>query len=86
MQESLVKELSTCGIVYSMRINREVDEGKGWTVSFNLHGSLDNREFLERQRGGKRIFKTLDAAVKTIYELGYKDEIKIPFDGNSPGA
>lgn len=69
-----------------MRVNREVVDGIGWTISFNIHGGLDNREFLELQRGGRRVFKSLDAAVKVIYELGYTDDIKIPFDNNSPGA
>ena len=46
-------------------------EGSGWTVAIThatRHG--ERREGLERQRGGLRVFATLDAAARCLAGLG----------------
>ena len=48
--------------------------GDGWTVT--LEGTHQLTPELETARGGIRVFKTLDAAVGVLFDIGI-DEIKI---------
>ena len=44
---------------------------EGWTVAITYAGRRgERREVLERQRGGARVFATLDAAARCLAGLG----------------
>jgi hypothetical protein len=46
------------------------DQGEGWTVT--LDGKHKLNPALETARGHLRVFKTLDAAVGVLFELGFE--------------
>lgn len=73
MQVFMAKEAVEMGIVIGVRLR---NCGEGWIIEISLYGT-DNIEIIELQRGGARIFKTLDAAMKMIDRIGYVSEIKI---------
>jgi hypothetical protein len=68
----VVKEaelLFQAGALETPVINRH-DQGEGWTVT--LDGKHKLNPALETSRGHLRVFKTLDAAVGVLFELGFE--------------
>ena len=60
--------------VLQVPVIKKDDAGDGWIVS--LEGTHKLTPELETARGGTRTFKTLDAAVGILFEIGFS-EIKI---------
>ena len=46
--------------------------GHGWHLHVVKFGKNGDIEIIERQRGGWRVFKTVDAAVNTANEIGFR--------------
>ncbi|MGL4615762.1 MAG: hypothetical protein ACRCVV_18090 [Shewanella sp.] len=46
--------------------------GHGWHLHVVKFGKNGDTEVIERQRGGWRVFKTLDAAVNTAQAIGFR--------------
>ena len=68
MQVPKLKVLIEAGAVREVEI---IHEAGGWAV-WIVHASRqgERREVLERQRGGARVFATLDAAARALAGLG----------------
>ena len=71
MQIAKMKVLAEAGAV------REVDampEADGWAVwiTYTRHGS-EQREVLERQRSGVRVFATLEAVARCLTAVGLSE-------------
>lgn len=68
MQIQKMKVLAEAGAVRAIEAMPEAD---GWTVwvIYTSHGN-ERREPLERQRGGVRIFATLEAIAHTVIAAG----------------
>jgi hypothetical protein len=70
MQIPKLKVLIEAGAVRAVAVSYAADAG-GWTVQVTYasrHG--ERREVLERQRGGARVFATLDAVARCLAGLG----------------
>ena len=70
MQIPKLKVLVEAGAVRAVEASYATDAA-GWTVSITYasrHG--ERREGLERQRGGARVFATLDAVARGLAGLG----------------
>ena len=70
MQVPKLKVLVEAGAVRAVEVSYATDAG-GWTVWVTYasrHG--ERREILERQRGGTRVFATLDAVARALAGLG----------------
>jgi len=66
MQTREARLLHTTGAIKSPVIRQT--EG-GWAVE--LPGKHGLNPLLELARGGQRVFKTLDAAVEVLFEIGF---------------
>lgn len=68
MQIPKMKVLAEAGAVRSVEA---IPEANGWTVwvIYISHGN-ERREPLERQRGGVRVFATLEAVAHTVATVG----------------
>ena len=70
MQLPKLKVLAEAGAVCDIEVNHDAATG-GWTVHVAYATRRGERcEPLERQRGGVRVFATLDAAARTLAGLG----------------
>ena len=70
MQIPKLQVLIEAGAVRAVEVSYATD-AEGWTVAITYasrHG--EQREVLERQRGGVRVFATLDAAARALAGLG----------------
>ena len=70
MQLPKLKVLAEAGAVREMEVSYATG-AEGWTVAITYatrHG--EQREVLERQRGGVRVFTTLDAVARCLAGLG----------------
>jgi len=70
MQIPKLKVLVEAGAVREVAVSYAAD-AEGWTVWVTYasrHG--ERREILERQRGGTRVFATLDAVARAVAGLG----------------
>ena len=69
MQLLKLKVLAEAGAVCDIEVNH--DAAEGWTVQVTYATRRGERcEPLERQRGGVRVFATLDAAARPLAGLG----------------
>ena len=68
MQIPKLQVLIEAGAVREVEVSHEAD---GWAVwiTYASHGG-ERREALERQRGGVRVFATLDAVARCLAGLG----------------
>ena len=69
MQIPKLQVLIEAGVVRAVAVSYAVD-ASGWTVQITYasrHG--ERREVLERQRGGARVFATLDAVARGLAGL-----------------
>ena len=70
MQLPKLKVLAEAGAVREVKVSYATG-AEGWTVAITYasrHG--ERREVLERQRGGVRVFTTLDAVARCLAGLG----------------
>ena len=70
MQVPKLKVLAEAGVVRAVEVSYATG-AEGWTVAITYatrHG--EQREVLERQRGGVRVFTTLDAVARCLAGLG----------------
>ena len=70
MQVPKLRVLAEAGAVREMEVSYATG-AEGWTVAITYatrHG--EQREVLERQRGGVRVFTTLDAVARCLAGLG----------------
>ena len=70
MQIPKLQVLIEAGVVRTVEVLHET-AATGWTVAITYasrHG--ERREVLERQRGGTRVFATLDAVARCLAGLG----------------
>ncbi len=70
MQLPKLKVLAEAGAVREVKVSYATG-AEGWTVAITYasrHG--EQREVLERQRGGVRVFTTLDAVARCLAGLG----------------
>ena len=70
MQVPKLRVLIEAGAVREVEVSYATDAG-GWTVQVTYasrHG--ERREILDRQRGGTRVFATLDAVARGLAGLG----------------
>ncbi|MER2511753.1 MAG: hypothetical protein ABTQ25_04920 [Nitrosomonas ureae] len=63
-----MKVLAEAGAVRSVEAMPEADGWAVWVI-YTSHGN-ERREPLERQRGGVRVFATLEAVVHTVIAAG----------------
>ena len=71
MQVPKLKVLVEAGAVREVEVLHDAVDASGWTVHVTYssrHG--ERREVLERQRGGARVFATLDAVARGLAGLG----------------
>lgn len=68
-----MKVLAEADAVWSVEVLPDLDYG-GWTVwiTYAHHGS-ERREALERQRGGVRVFSTLEAVARAVETAGLSE-------------
>jgi len=70
MQILKLKVLVEAGAVRAVAVSYAAD-ASGWTVQVTYASrSGERREVLERQRGGVRVFATLDAVARCLAGLG----------------
>ncbi len=70
MQILKLKVLVEAGAVRAVAASYQA-EGAGWTVQITYASRRgERREVLERQRGGVRVFATLDAVARGLAALG----------------
>ena len=70
MQFLKLKVLAEAGAVCDIEVNHDAATG-GWTVQVSYATRRGERcEPLEHQRGGVRVFATLDAVARTLAGLG----------------
>jgi len=70
MQIPKLQVLAEAGVVRDV-VARHQSEPGGWTVHVAYASRTGERcEVLERQRGGTRVFATLDAVARTLAGLG----------------
>ena len=71
MQESQAKLLFDHGGL-AKAVIAPAPMGHGWHLHVVKFGKNGDTEVIERQRGGWRVFKTVDAAVNTANEIGFR--------------
>ena len=70
MQLPKLKVLAEAGAVREVKVSYATG-AEGWTVAITYASRLgERREVLERQRGGVRVFATLDAVARCLAGLG----------------
>ena len=70
MQVPKLRVLVEAGAVRQVEVSYATD-AEGWTVAITYASRRgEQREVLERQRGGVRVFATLDAAARALAGLG----------------
>jgi hypothetical protein len=70
MQMTKLQVLAEAGVVRAVGVGYAADAG-GWTVHVTYASRTgERREVLERQRGGTRVFATLDAVARNLAGLG----------------
>jgi hypothetical protein len=70
MQMTKLQVLAEAGVVRAVGVSYAADAG-GWTVQVTYASRTGERcEVLERQRGGVRVFATLDAVARNLAGLG----------------
>lgn len=70
MQVPKLKVLVEAGVVREVAVSYAAD-ASGWTVHVTFATRAgERREVLERQRGGARVFATLDAVARGLAGLG----------------
>ena len=70
MQMTKLQVLAEAGVVRDV-VARYQSEPAGWTVQVTYASRAgERREVLERQRGGTRVFATLDAVARKLAGLG----------------
>ena len=70
MQIPKLQVLIEAGVVRDIEVNPN-DTATGWTVAISYASRAGERcEILERQRGGVRVFATLDAVARCLAGLG----------------
>jgi hypothetical protein len=70
MQVPKLRVLVEAGAVRAVEASYATD-AEGWTVAITYASRRgEQREVLERQRGGVRVFATLDAAARCLAGLG----------------
>ena len=70
MQIPKLQVLIEAGVVRDIEVNHD-DTAQGWTVQITYASRAGERcEVLERQRGGTRVFTTLDAVARCLAGLG----------------
>ena len=70
MQVPKLRVLVEAGAVREVEVSYAADAA-GWTVAITYASRRgEQREVLERQRGGVRVFATLDAAARCLAGLG----------------
>jgi hypothetical protein len=70
MQMTKLQVLAEAGVVRAVGVSRAAD-ASGWTVQVTYASRTGERcAVLERQRGGVRVFATLDAVARTLAGLG----------------
>ena len=70
MQIPKLQVLIEAGAVRDIEVNHD-DTAHGWTVQITYASRRGERcEVLERQRGGVRVFATLDAVARCLAGLG----------------
>jgi len=70
MQIPKLQVLHEAGVVRTVEVLHET-AATGWTVRITYASRAGERcEVLERQRGGVRVFATLDAVARCLAELG----------------
>ena len=73
MQIPKLQVLIEAGAVRDIEVNPN-DTATGWTVQITYASRQGERcEVLERQRGGTRVFATLDAVTRCLAGLGLTD-------------
>ena len=71
MQELQAKWLFDQG-GFSKALIAPIPMGDGWHLHLVKFGRNAETEVLERQRGGWRVFKTMDAAANTAHNIGFR--------------
>jgi hypothetical protein len=70
MQITKLQVLAEAGVVRDV-VARHQSEPAGWTVQVTYASRAgERRDVLERQRGGTRVFATLDAVARNLAGLG----------------
>ena len=70
MHMTKLQVLAEAGVVRAVGVSRAVD-ASGWTVQVTYASRAgERRDVLERQRGGVRVFATLDAVARNLAGLG----------------
>ena len=70
MQIPKLQVLIEAGAVRAVEVNYAI-AAEGWTVAITYASRRgERREVLERQRGGARVFATLDAVARCLAGLG----------------
>lgn len=70
MQITKLQVLAEAGVVRAVGVSRAAD-ASGWTVQVTYASRTgERREVLERQRGGVRVYATLDAVARNLAGLG----------------
>ncbi len=70
MQESAVKLLFNQGNLKSVTVVND-PMGSGYLLQFGVkNGSMI---MIEKQRGDQRVFKTIQGAISTAYDIGFRD-------------
>jgi hypothetical protein len=88
MQIPKLKVLVEAGVVRAVVVSYATDAG-GWTVQVTYASRRgERREVLDRQRGGTRVFATLDAVARGLAGLGLPafrvDATGLPGGGDEP--
>ena len=88
MQVPKLKVLVEAGAVRAVEVSYATD-AEGWTVWIAYATRAgERREALERQRGGTRVFATLDAVARAVAGLGLPafrvDASGLPGAGDEP--
>ncbi|HHQ4680824.1 TPA: plasmid replication protein RepB [Aeromonas veronii] len=71
MQEPAAKLLFDTG-AFTKAIVVPVPMGEGYHLHLVKFGRNGGSEIIERQRGGYRVFKSLDAAISTAHGIGFR--------------
>ncbi|MFJ2388627.1 hypothetical protein [Pseudomonas koreensis] len=74
------------GAINGARISERIDEGRStWSVQFDMAKQLPSHlsTHLETARGGKKIFKTIEAALSDLKTIGL-EEVTVTFSKAEP--
>ena len=73
MQMTKLQVLAEAGVVRTVEVSRAAD-ASGWTVQVTYASRTgERRDVLERQRGGVRVFATLDAVARGLAGAGLSE-------------